>query len=524
VQSDGIDPVDLVETLEKHLIERERGDADPVKKQTIQKKVDDLAHKLMGKARKSAGDDVAGSILIKPIASGNFATVWLSRNASTGETTAVKLFHAEKLSQGLMLWRFRRSIRAMRLLTQHRDTPRSVVRIREVSTDTLAFAMDYLAGGDLSDIDRRGWSLQQKIDVMLEICRAVAFAHRVGVIHRDIKPSNVIIDDRGGPVLTDFDIADIHFVTKLSVASGGLGTPVFAAPEQLEEADSATERSDIYSLGRLLYFLLLERSPGFQIEEDPALENLRRFPSALVAIVRRATQYRPERRYAGVNEMISELAQYQSRRARAMAQLYLAGRWTKRNAYALMILSLIIGGLLAFVVYYQEQALLSKQRAEAEKKYADEKRIMAENVKQLASRVDGLGQQKEDLFYEINRIVANKNIVTEQLKKADLTEQQRAELEIELSRWVADEGKTRRKLIQLNSEMATTRKQLETIMTTHQIARPGLQSPSPATSVAVDNLQPMPSPTIAPAATATASPVDPLVPMSDDRDFRPSWQ
>ena len=103
------------------------------------------------------------------------------------------------------------------------------------------------------------------------------------------------------------DISDIKFVTRLSVADRqGLGTPVFAAPEQLEEGDQATERSDVYSLGRLLYFLLLGRSPGYQVERDPQLENLAEFPAPLVQVVRRATQFDPLRRYANVDEMMAE--------------------------------------------------------------------------------------------------------------------------------------------------------------------------------------------------------------------------
>ena len=127
------------------------------------------------------------------------------------------------------------------------------------------------------------------------------------MIHRDIKPANVLLDAASRPVLIDFDIADISFVTDLSIASGGLGTPVFAAPEQLEDAELADERSDIYSLGRLLHYMLLERSPGYQIERDPALANLRGAPLALISVVRKACQWDPLQRHDSVEQMIAEI-------------------------------------------------------------------------------------------------------------------------------------------------------------------------------------------------------------------------
>ena len=254
---------------------------------------------------------VAGARLRRVIGVGNFGTVWEAEDVETGERVAVKVFRLERLPLGQMVARFQRSIKAMRLLSEERRLARNldrrgrIARFHRADESGLAFSMQLLSGGDLQHVGTFSWTLERKLEVMLRVCAAVGYSHANGVIHRDIKPANIVLDGANEPVLTDFDIADIKWATSLSTSTdGGLGTPVFAAPEQLENADSATERSDIYSLGRLLYFLLLERSPGFEVERDPSLTNLPDYPGALVEVVRQCTQFDQKRRYESVDALM----------------------------------------------------------------------------------------------------------------------------------------------------------------------------------------------------------------------------
>src|SRR5262249_39109788 len=131
--------------------------------------------------------------------------------------------------------------------------------------------------------------------------------HHYGVVHRDIKPANIVLDAQNNAVLTDFDIADLHFARTQSVFAGSLGTPQFAAPEQLMgECLEALPTADIYSLGKLLYFLLLEVSPPFGSSEPD------RVPIYLQAIddeqlrnvIHRAISQRAEDRFQTVSEMV----------------------------------------------------------------------------------------------------------------------------------------------------------------------------------------------------------------------------
>jgi chaperonin cofactor prefoldin len=200
-----------------------------------------------------------------------------------------------------------------------------------------------------------------------------------------VKPSNVVLDEDGRPTLTDFDIADIQFVTTAE-GVGGLGTPVFAAPEQLEDAANSTELSDVYGLGRLLYFLLLERSPGIQVEADPSLDNLRRFPTPLVSVVRRATQVDPARRYPNVEDMIAELERHETRWARVRAQAQRAWRWANRSRLALAMFTMMtIGLVLQWGVATRERARLNELTA------------LIAQYEELRSRFDELEAKRNDV-------------------------------------------------------------------------------------------------------------------------------
>lgn len=395
---------ELVDEIEGLLIQRARQVADDVKRGELTVAIDALVAEVKRRGRMKEGDVVAGTRLLKVIGTGNFGTIYLARRESDGVSLATKLFHLDKITEGMMLWSFRRSIKAMRHLNADKSAPASIVRIHEAAEDTLAFSMDYLSSGNLEDIASRGWTLQKKMDVFAEVCRSVAFAHAKGVIHRDIKPANVVLSEQQQPVLTDFDISDIKYLTKLSVARGSLGTPVFAAPEQLEDGNKATERSDIYSLGRVLYYLLLERSPGYQIEADPQLDNLATYPATLVAIVRRATQHDPGKRYTSVADLLSDIESHQSRTAAFRARMREAARWMRRNAALLVIFTLVVSGLGTFGIYQtrvaRDKEIQRKQQQELVEKYA----ALVVSQKESIESISNLSAEKTKLIETLSKL------------------------------------------------------------------------------------------------------------------------
>jgi serine/threonine protein kinase/formylglycine-generating enzyme required for sulfatase activity len=490
-----------VAVLERLLLRRERGlppesEGSRGERDGLEGRIDQLVQQLMVGGRRGPGDTVAGTRLIRPIGSGNFATIWLAEQLEDGAAVATKIFHPDKLGQGIMVWRFRRSLRAMRLITQHRERPKNIVTIHRAEEDGLAFSMDYLEGGDLEGVARRGWSLGKKIDLFLEICQAVAFAHRLGVIHRDIKPANVVLDGAGKPVLTDFDIADIRFVTRLSVSGGGLGTPVFAAPEQLEDGEKADERSDVYSLGRLLYYLLLERSPGIQIERDPELENLGAYPSALVAVVRRAVQWRPRDRFPTVEALLSAIQQHRRLRSRLLAHWSNARRWMRRNAAVLAIMMLLMSGAVAFGLFQGAVAERERAAAERERVVSEQLRIaqreLAEVQRQLAEFREELRRKSEarmNLREGISRLEAQLQLIDLKIGTAsgaarrDLVAD-RAEVAARLAEQQELDEALRREIANLEAKSQAADARVERLLRTSQAPDlPVLPSP-PATSPA----------------------------------------
>jgi|JI6StandDraft_1071083.scaffolds.fasta_scaffold01976_3 serine/threonine protein kinase len=384
-----------VEMLERHLLIRERA-LDDTSRGAAGTEIDRHTRLLRSSPIVGAGSVVAGARLERELGKGNFGTVWLARQLGSGVAVATKIFNLDRLGDGVMMWRFRRSIRAMALLGKSRGVPASVPRLVEVAEDTLAFSMTYLNGGTLEQIERRGWSLATKLRVFGRVCEAVDFAHRVGIIHRDIKPANILLGPDASPVLVDYDIADIRFVTQLSVAHGGLGTPIFAAPEQLEDAEYADERSDIYSLGRLLHYLLLEGSPGYQIERDPTLDNLRQCPAALVAIVRRSTQWDPRRRFPSVRALLAELARCQTGLAAVRARVLGTHRWVRHNTLLLAVIGTISSSSLGFAVLQRDYAEVQAELAASKDKSFRLARAEQDAARISAERIQkGLGELSE---------------------------------------------------------------------------------------------------------------------------------
>lgn len=419
-------------------------------------RVDELAAAIRARFRPSEGAMVAGARLDKVIGVGNFGTVWQAVDVDSGEQVAVKVFRLERLTLGQMAARFRRSIRAMRLLSERRrlerkKDPRGLIAgFYKADESTLAFSMTMVPGGNLEHVDRFSWPLERKLEIVVRVCAAVRYSHANGVIHRDIKPANILLSAALGPVLTDFDISDIKWATSLSTSvEGTLGTPVFAAPEQLESADSATERSDIYSLGRLLYYLLLERSPGYQVEKDPSLDNLAAFPPAVVEVVRRCTQYDQRRRYGSVRELIGTLERCHTGAAAWRARVSRTCRWMGRHWAPLAIIAVLLIGLASFAEYQRRAAhaeSLAHQEADRQRKRAEE---AGRQLFALTKRVREIESAKVAYADQLNTLRARRL----ELDKAQARVEESSTRWRKLERQIADN-------LQRQEEIATKQRQL----------------------------------------------------------------
>lgn len=186
--------------------------------------------------------------------------------------------------------------------------------------ENVAFiAMRYLRGGSLEDLITEGaLPLDRGIELFLQIGKALAYAHSRGVIHRDLKPSNILLDEQGNAYLTDFGLAKMIDSDQHMTKSGNIvGTPAYMSPEQLR-GDPIDYRSDVYSLGIVLYQIVTGHQPFSETTSDvvsviynnlekqptPPIELNPEIPPALQAIIMRAMAKKADDRFRSVSEMI----------------------------------------------------------------------------------------------------------------------------------------------------------------------------------------------------------------------------
>jgi len=297
-------PKQLVDELEMLTVGRERGGEGESQALQAERqiRIDSLCSQLRKVPSAREGDTVVGAKLVRAVGKGNFGTVWQAIDLATRDPRAVKIFDAERLGLGLTLYHFRRGVRAMAHLQKVACRPTSICRFYDADSARLAYVMEYVGGRDLCNIRARGWSLTKKLSVFLTLAEAVQVAHENGVLHRDIKPANVVMTEHSLPVLTDFDISDLLFATQQSAQVSG--TVCFAAPEQFAGEEAHEPTVDVYSLGRLLHYFLLEKNPPILFERTPSLRDLANAPSQLVDVIAKATAYTPNSRYSTVSLLI----------------------------------------------------------------------------------------------------------------------------------------------------------------------------------------------------------------------------
>ena len=233
-----------------------------------------------------------------------------------------------------------------------------------------------------------GWTFERVFDAFGRVCEAVAYAHNCGVIHRDLKPDNIMLGGFGETLVLDWGLArrfeeredELTPITSdgdgvRTVAGGLMGTPQYMSPEQAQGCGELIDpRSDVWSLGVILYELLMGVTPMHNSDAQGAIENLRsnadiqirtrppRVPPELMAIVKRALSKNRDQRYADAGALGAEVrAWLDGNRVHAyeysMAELL--GRFIRRNRMAVAVgtagavLLLVIAGTMHFRVQAQ---------------------------------------------------------------------------------------------------------------------------------------------------------------------------
>jgi serine/threonine-protein kinase len=317
--------------------------------------------------------------LAAKLGSGGMSTVYLAKDGTLDRDVAVKVMHREMSEQPDQLERFRQEARAVAKLSHP-----NVVAVIDAGEDGghPYIVFEYVEGETLKQRIARVGALdpQEALAYAIEIARGLTVAHARNMVHRDIKPQNVLIDAEGRAKLTDFGISRQLEQDGMTATGRVLGTTDYVAPEQAM-GHPVDQRSDIYSLGVVLYEMLVGQVP-FQAdsqvgvamkhvnEELPDVQQRRPELSAAAAlVVERATTKDPAERYQRVGEMIDDLStalEVEAARAGGATgeatsvldavpppQRKLSGPG-RRSWAAILLLVLVAGGALAAVFLISE--------------------------------------------------------------------------------------------------------------------------------------------------------------------------
>jgi serine/threonine protein kinase len=220
--------------------------------------------------------------LIDKIGDGGMGVVYLARDRRLGRVVAVKRLNARCLADPHLKERLFQEARAVASLNHIH-----IVHIYALGEDAGGpfIVMEYIAGPRADGQDRQPsppftladrvhregpLPLDQAIELIGKLCRAIEYAHACGVVHRDLKPTNVLLDESREPKIVDFGLARVRTEDEVPLTQPGekmlsLG---YGAPEQESDASLADERADVYGLGALLYFCITGKNPRYFRQND----------------------------------------------------------------------------------------------------------------------------------------------------------------------------------------------------------------------------------------------------------------
>lgn len=369
--------------------------------------------------------DIPGYRILGPLGRGGMGVVWRAEQLSTRRQVALKLLAAHRIESGRAQARFQREVE----LTARLDHP-NITRLYDsgLHQGRYYYAMELIDGVPLDQyVKSKALSRPETLVLMQRVCQGVLFAHLHAVIHRDLKPSNILVGPDGQPHVLDFGLArgllEDEEAPAISIEGQVAGTPAYMSPEQAAgNQDRIDTRTDVFSLGVILYELLTGQSPHDL--SGSTLDVLRRvmegriqrpreldksIDGELEAILLTALATHPDERYASAGALAKDIGNYlegEPLDTRAHTTLYFlrrkAGKYRVQIGMGLAVSLVLLGTVLAaYTRIVGERAVrrANEERIQRELEGVSEKLKLAD----LRARI--LGRDKKEAEEALNSLL-----------------------------------------------------------------------------------------------------------------------
>ncbi len=261
--------------------------------------------------------------IVEEVASGGMAVVYRAVQDPLGRTVAIKALKSSAAAEENVATRFEREAKSLAML-QHEN----IIHVYDFHRErgALFIVMEYVQGIDLYDLLEKCGRLPYDTAaiIAMQVARALDYVHYRSIVHRDIKPANVMLSRSGGVKVMDFGIARDTSFGDLTEAGTGIGTPAYMSPEQVL-GDRLDARSDIFSLGVVLYQMVTGKKPFIEDERRSAMHKIRlekhlgvrklnpEIPRELERIIDRCLEKQPRDRWRSAQHMVMALERFLAR-------------------------------------------------------------------------------------------------------------------------------------------------------------------------------------------------------------------